>query len=142
MERIKLVKTKFIPKDLEQGILYVSLEYGTACHLCPCGCGNKVVTPIGPTDWSFKEKKGEPSLYPSIGNWQFPCRSHYWIEGGHIIWSYQWTEEQILTGRQIEEKQRVEYYEKINQKERKFFFIQSILDRLSETYQRFLKHIK
>src|SRR5690349_9807538 len=106
MKKIKLHITTYIPKEIDPGILYVSLKFDVACHLCPCGCGNKVVTPFGPTDWSFTEKNGSATLYPSIGNWQFPCRSHYWIDEGFIKWSYQWTEEQILIGRQIEKRRR------------------------------------
>lgn len=128
MDRIKLFKTEYIPKELETGFLYVSLEFGVACHLCPCGCGSKVVTPIGPTDWSFFEEKGEPTLYPSIGNWQFPCRSHYWIDKGLIKWSYQWDEEEILIGRQMEEKCREIYYEKKYQGKRKRSFLSMVLD--------------
>ncbi|TNZ32157.1 hypothetical protein CGK50_24620, partial [Vibrio parahaemolyticus] len=30
-----------IPKQLEPGILYVSMEYATAIHSCCCGCGNQ-----------------------------------------------------------------------------------------------------
>ena len=27
------------------------------------------------------------SLHPSIGNWSFPCRSHYWIRGNRVVWA-------------------------------------------------------
>jgi hypothetical protein len=92
-------------------LLYYSDEFKVAGHLCPCGCGNKVITPIGPVDWSFKEHKGRATLYPSIGNWQLPCRSHYWISEGEIKWSYQWSEEEILAGRKAEENRRNSYFE-------------------------------
>ena len=36
------------PRELSPGVLYVSLEYCTMLHLCACGCGRKVVTPISP----------------------------------------------------------------------------------------------
>lgn len=101
-----------MPRVLEPGFLYVSKEFNIAGHMCPCGCGNKIITPIGPTDWSLKVNKGKPTLYPSIGNWQLPCRSHYWVRNGLIEWSYSWTEEQILVGRQKEEKRRDSYYNK------------------------------
>ena len=26
------------------------------------------------------------SLNPSIGNWSYPCRSHYWIKGNRVVW--------------------------------------------------------
>ena len=41
---------EFIPDELEQGKIYISIRFATASHLCLCGCGNKVVTPIRPTD--------------------------------------------------------------------------------------------
>lgn len=119
MNKVKLSKVHFIPPDLEPGILYVSEEFGVACHLCPCGCSNKIVTPIGTTDWSFTEEDGEPTLYPSVGNWQIPCKSHYWIIHGEIRWSYQWTEEQILAGRQFEEKRRQLYFNEVQSKRNK-----------------------
>ena len=37
---------EFIPDELEQGTIYISIRFATASHLCCCGCGNKVVTPI------------------------------------------------------------------------------------------------
>lgn len=107
---IKLRRVQFIPRELEPGILYVSEKYRSAVHLCACGCGSKVSTPLTPTEWSLTEKDGEPSLEPSVGNWQF-CRSHYWIHRGEIVWSHEWTEEQITSGRKAEEERRIEYYE-------------------------------
>ena len=44
---------EFIPGELKEGMIYVSIRFGTASHLCVCGCGNKVVTPIRPTDWKL-----------------------------------------------------------------------------------------
>ena len=43
----------FIPDELEQGTIYISIRFATASHFCLCGCGNKVVTPIRPTDWTL-----------------------------------------------------------------------------------------
>ena len=42
---------EFIPDELEQGTIYISIRFATASHLCICGCGNKVVTPIRPADF-------------------------------------------------------------------------------------------
>lgn len=106
MSKIELKRVKFMPKVLEPGILYVSEEYNIAGHLCPCGCGNKVMTPLGDSEWSFNAKNGKASLYPSLGNWQLPCRSHYWIRNGVIDWSFQWTAQQIDAGYKREEEER------------------------------------
>ncbi|WP_348646553.1 DUF6527 family protein [Rhizobium leguminosarum] len=51
-----------------------------------------------------------PSLRPSIGNWQRPCKSHYWVDRGKIEWSAEWTPEQIAAGRAAEERRREHYY--------------------------------
>jgi hypothetical protein len=78
---------EFIPERLEPGKLYISRRYSTATHLCCCGCGLEVVTPLNPAKWHLTERKGKVSLYPSIGNWSFPCRSHYWITEGRVQWA-------------------------------------------------------
>ena len=119
MERIKLLKVYYLPRELEVGFLYVSNEFGVAGHLCPCGCKNKIITPLGSTDWSFKEVNDKPTLFPSIGNWQLPCKSHYWITDGVIEWSYQWSKEQINEGREAEEKKRESYYGNLKNKNKK-----------------------
>ncbi|MFY0627562.1 MAG: hypothetical protein JXR07_14765 [Reichenbachiella sp.] len=114
MEKINLLKVHFLPKDLEEAVLYVSEEYGVAGHLCACGCRNKVITPLDPTEWSITVSKNKASLYPSIGNWQLPCKSHYWIKNGTIEWSHQWTEEEIEMGWKAEELNREKYFSEVN----------------------------
>ncbi len=90
---------EFIPDDLEQGTIYISIRFATASHLCCCDCGNKVVTPIRPTDWKLIFDGKTVSLEPSIGNWSFPCQSHYWIRNNRIKWAPKWSREQIERGR-------------------------------------------
>jgi hypothetical protein len=99
-----------MPKVLEGGIVYFSEEYGTAAHLCACGCGAKIRTPIGPIGWSIEDGPRGVSLSPSVGNWQRPCRSHYWITEGEVVWSGQWTDKQVQAGREREAAQRAAYY--------------------------------
>lgn len=110
METIRLERVEFIPRQLEPGILYVAEEFEVAVHLCACGCGNKVTTPLGPAEWRFSEKNGLPSLSPSIGNWQLPCRTHYVIANGRIRWAGNWSDTHVMAGRQAEEARRNEYY--------------------------------
>jgi Family of unknown function (DUF6527) len=74
-----------LPERLEAGVLYISMEYATAAVGCCCGCGKEVVTPFTPTDWSMTFDGETISLSPSIGNWNFDCRSHYFIRRGRII---------------------------------------------------------
>lgn len=84
---------EFVPALLAPGRLYISMAYATVSHLCPCGCGNRVVTPLGPADWKMTFD-GRVSLYPSIGNGQIPCRSHYFIRGDRVVWAAPMTQEQ------------------------------------------------
>jgi hypothetical protein len=104
----------FMPDDLELGVLYVSEKYRTAHHLCACGCGARIRTPLGPTEWSFEDAKTGPSLSPSVGNWQQECQSHYWIQEGRVEWAPKWSQKQIIAGRQYEEERRGAYYDRLH----------------------------
>ncbi len=116
MKTLVLERVEFMPADLAPGVLYVSEEYGVAGHLCACGCGNKVIVPLGPAEWTFHENGGRPTLRPSIGNWQLPCRSHYVISNGRIEWGDSWSDDGVIAGRRAEEARRVAYYAKLDQK--------------------------
>jgi hypothetical protein len=111
---IKLQRVHYVPKALEPGVLYVSEEFGAAVHLCACGCGSKVSTPLGPTEWTLQESADGPSLTPSVGSWQLRCKSHYWISRGQINWSGQWTPAQIEAGRQGEQRRRNAHYQTLD----------------------------
>ena len=102
---------ELIPDVIEDGVLYISLKYCTAIHKCVCGCGNEVVTPISPTDWQLTFDGKSVSLSPSIGNWNFECRSHYWIKNNNIEHARKWSQDEI-------EEERNFY----NQKKKKYFW--------------------
>lgn len=95
---------------MKPGVLYLSEEYNTAAHLCACGCGAKIRTPLGPTEWMIETIGNKPSLYPSIGNWQLPCGSHYWIKNGSVIWAEKWSPARIKAGYLDDEKRRCKHY--------------------------------
>jgi hypothetical protein len=101
---------EFIPERIEDGVVYVSIPYATAAHMCCCGCGTKVVTPITPTDWKLIFDGETISLYPSIGNWGFPCRSHYWIRNDRVEWSYQMSQKKVQEGRSLDRMAKAQYY--------------------------------
>ena len=103
---------KNIPDTLENGVVYVSVDYSTAIHKCCCGCGNEVVTPLSPTDWKLSFDGETISLSPSIGNWSLPCQSHYWITDNEVEWAPKWTKRQIERGRIEEEQDKEKYYGK------------------------------
>lgn len=105
---------EFIPEQLEQGALYISRPYRTAVHLCCCGCGKEVVTPLNPADWSLRVEDNLITLHPSIGNWSFPCRSHYWIRRSKVIWAGQMTQQEIDRGRAFDRKVKKTYFKKVN----------------------------
>lgn len=94
-DTIRPIFSEYIPRELEQGVLYISYKYSTASHLCCCGCGLKVVTPLSPAKWQLIERDGVVSLRPSIGNWGFPCRSHYWIRNSRVVWAGDMSEDLV-----------------------------------------------
>lgn len=102
--------TKSIPENIDDGILYISREYGMAAHRCCCGCGREVITPLSPTDWRLIVVGDVVSLKPSIGNWGFPCRSHYWIKRNRVEWSYGMSDEEIAAGRAYDRSRKERYY--------------------------------
>ncbi len=101
---------EFIPKTLEDDVIYISVEYGAVTHKCCCGCGEKVFTPLSPTDWKLIFNGETISLSPSIGSWNLPCKSHYWIKNNKVKWAGQWTEEEIEYGRTQDSLQKEKYY--------------------------------
>lgn len=125
MTTLQLMHVEFLPSDLEEGILYVSKKYCVAGHLCPCGCRSKIITLLGRNEWKYTEKKGLPTLYPSIGNWQLPCRSHYWIVNGTVDWSNMWSQEKIDAGAKLEVTKRNDYYERLEKKQKNISFLSS-----------------
>lgn len=82
-----LREVQAIPENLEPNVLYVSRKYGTASHLCACGCRIEVVTPLGRGGWNVLLDRRGVSMFPSIGNWSFDCKSHYFIRNGGIEWA-------------------------------------------------------
>lgn len=111
IETISVQHVDFIPKTPASGVLYVSTKYATATHLCCCGCGSKIVTPLKPGGWRYSEALGKPTLLPSIGSWNLPCQSHYFIRNGAIAWARQWTKEQIEDGRDRDRRERERHYD-------------------------------
>jgi hypothetical protein len=103
---------EFIPDNLEEGILYISIKYCTAIHKCMCGCGNEVVTPISPTDWQLTFNGESISLFPSIGNWNFDCKSHYWIVQSRVKFARKWSDWKTKSSRKTDIKMGKKYFTK------------------------------
>jgi hypothetical protein len=111
MKMLRHKFVEFIPDSIENGTLYISIDYCTAIHKCVCGCGNEVVTPLSPTDWKMIFNGKSVSLYPSIGNWNFKCQSHYWIKENRIEHAGSWSNKNIQNGRARDAETKQEYYE-------------------------------
>ena len=98
--KIKHKFVQYIPDQIEERTLYISIEFGTAVHKCMCGCGNEVVTPLSPTDWELIYNGETVSLYPSIGNWGYTCESHYWIKRNKVKFVEKWSMKEIKANRE------------------------------------------
>jgi hypothetical protein len=110
MKTLRHEFVEYIPSQLEEGVIYISMEYRLAVHKCVCGCGKKVITPFSPTDWELRFYGETISLSPSIGNWNFDCQSHYWIIKNQIKHSGRWDERQISDGRKQDKKRKENFY--------------------------------
>ena len=108
--RIRHEFVDLAPKTLEEGVLYVSVEYGSAVHKCFCGCGVKVATPFTPTDWKLTFDGDTVSLSPSVGNWDLPCRSHYVIKRDVVHWAGDMKRAEIAGGRAADRRRKDAYY--------------------------------
>jgi len=100
----------YIPKQLEPGVLYVSIDFATAAHSCCCGCGEEVVTPITPHDWQMTFDGESVSLSPSIGNWHYRCQSHYVVRRNRVIEARPWSDDEIAAGRRKDKAVKASFY--------------------------------
>ena len=88
---LKAIELVTMPEyaDMKDGEIYISRKFELAIHLCACGCREQTVTPIddGTHGWTFTHgETGGVTLHPSIGNQNMPCKSHYWVQDGKIVW--------------------------------------------------------
>lgn len=119
---------EYVPERLEPGVLYISKRFRTSSHLCCCGCGLKVVTPLNSAKWSLTDHGTSVSLSPSIGNWNYPCRSHYLIIRNHIHWAGQINERQIAS---VQKRDRIDVERLAAEK--------GLLAQLVDTFKRWFK---
>ena len=94
IDKLRPVFVEQLPDLLDPGLLYVSMKFGICAHSCACGCGRKVYTPLGLKDWQLYYDGETITLSPSIGNYHFPCQSHYFIRNNRVEWvdDYKWRE--------------------------------------------------
>lgn len=110
--RLRHEFVRHIPEELEDGTLYISIDFATAAHKCFCGCGNEVVTPFSPTQWALIFEGVSVSLRPSVGNWSYDCKSHYWIHRNRVVWGRQLSEEEIAFVRAQDRRHLDTYFER------------------------------
>lgn len=113
---VRPIDVEVIPDRLEDGVLYICERYQIAVHRCGCGCGEEVVTPLNPAEWSLARHGKSVSLAPSIGNWSFKCRSHYWIRQNQVVWSGSMSEKQIQRVKESDRQAKVAYVEASNRR--------------------------
>ena len=71
----------------EPGKVYISDAQKMATHLCACGCGFIIVTPIEKGFWWYMmDAGGKLILRPSIGSIPMPCGSNYHITHNRVEW--------------------------------------------------------
>jgi hypothetical protein len=109
IESLRPEFTESFPTVMDHGVLYISIPYRTCGHLCCCGCGQEVVTPLSPAEWSLTYDGDNVSLTPSIGNWGLACQSHYWIRDGKVRWSRRYTPDEIADNRGRDQR-RLEHH--------------------------------
>jgi hypothetical protein len=119
MKTIQHKFVEFIPDVIEEGVLYISMEYCIAIHKCVCGCGNEVVTPLSPTDWEIRFDGRTVSLDPSIGNWSFECKSHYFITRNKIRFARRWEAWEVEKGRKVVTKNKKSFFKNRKKKKKK-----------------------
>ena len=80
---IEPIYTETLPdvSEMEENKIYISKKYNCTGHRCFCGCGLLTILPIGKKHgWTLTEQdNGQVSFHPSVGNYQYPCKSHYII---------------------------------------------------------------
>lgn len=111
--RHSVLEPRFVetfPETLEPGVLYVSLEFGSAAHSCCCGCDEEVVTPLTPTDWNITYDGETITLNPSVGSWTLPCRSHYVIHRNRVIEAPPWSDAEVAAERRRDRRAKAAHY--------------------------------
>jgi hypothetical protein len=114
LDRLVPIFVENIPEQLDIGKLYISEEHDIAIHKCCCGCGEEVVTPLTPVDWRIVKGRDGVSLFPSIGNWSYQCKSHYVVRNNQVLWANQMSITQIDKIRQRDLQDKHRYIRQLN----------------------------
>jgi Family of unknown function (DUF6527) len=74
-----------IPDILRDGVVYHTEEFELAGLLYACGCGHRVILLV-PDSHQVWDQNGLATVRPSIGVFDAPCKSHYFITAGVVEW--------------------------------------------------------
>ena len=99
-----------IPRELDHDKLYICCRYRAVTHLCACGCGIEINTPMHPTGWTIIYNGDSVSLFPSVGNWSENCQSHYWVTNNQIHWTTRWSRRKIEQARRARDRELGLYF--------------------------------
>lgn len=134
-KEIKPEYVEYIPEKIEEGVLYISQRYRTAVHMCCCGCGQEVVTPLSPAEWSVKCNGGLVSMWPSIGNWSYLCHSHYVIRDNRVLEAMKLTEQQIKWIKAKDSADRTDQIRRTNYAKVKSALDQNLYAKITSTHE-------
>lgn len=70
---------------MEPGVVFHSEEFELAGLLCACGCGHRI-TLLVPDSHEIIDQAGWATVRPSIGVFDAPCKSHFFIHNGNVAW--------------------------------------------------------
>ena len=118
----QLVWVEDMPEIIEEGKIYISTKHRLTEHLCACGCGTEVSLPLGRSDWKIEYDGETVGIWPSVGNWRLPCKSHYVIQENKTRWCRLWSEKEILA-RRSKDREEKELYIKKRKRQRWWKFI-------------------
>ena len=126
------------PQELQDGVIYISDRFRTALHKCCCGCSREVVTPLNPVAWSYIREGETVTFQPSIGNWSFPCKSHYLIIKNEVVWIGTMSARQIARVKARDARDQNAYIKRCNQEKlvatQKSTWISTFLKKISHLW--------
>ena len=87
------------------------------------------MTPFSPADWQLTFD-GTVSMSPSIGNWQYPCQSHYFIRSNHVVWARHFAPDKITRCTRCDTEDRQAQYGSVTGNRIRRWFSQGVSYRL------------
>jgi hypothetical protein len=76
----------------------------------PVVAATRWVTPLSPAEWQLIFDGATVSLSPSVGNWEFLCRSHYGIRRNRVQWAPSWSKARIEAGQSADQRELDAYF--------------------------------